>query len=65
MDMQICRVCKKRFDFDTEGLGTVLADGQDFLTCGPRCAKQGATSRGNYYAIHDEDDRIVEDNIGS
>ena len=57
MDMQICSVCKKEFDFDEEGLGCGKV-----VVCGSVCAKISAASRGNACAIHDKEDNIIETN---
>ena len=62
MDKQICRVCGLEFDFDAGGLGSVR-NGEDFLVCGARCAKQAAEAAGNAYAIHDKTDAIVDTNV--
>lgn len=61
MDRQ-CRVCKKTFNFDVEGLET-FKEGEQFLVCDVECAKKAATAKGNTYAIHDKSDAIVGHNI--
>ena len=55
MDMQKCNVCKKKFDFDKEGLGCGM-----IIVCSGDCAKKSAESRGNAHAIHDSKGKIVE-----
>ena len=59
MDMQTCGACKTRFDFDAGGLATVR-NGKDFHVCSAECAKHAAQAKGNYYAIHDDTDAIVD-----
>lgn len=55
MDLQKCNVCGKEFDFESEGLGC-----GEVVVCGPKCAKKSAGSHGNKYAIHNDDDDIVD-----
>ncbi len=57
MDKQTCDVCDKTFDFDEEGLGCA-----SIIVCGSICAKKSTASRGNAYAIHDDNNKIVESN---
>lgn len=57
MDIRVCAVCKKEFDFDTGGLESPSA-----IVCGTDCAIVSAGSRGKKYAIHDESDAIVKTN---
>ena len=60
MDMRNCDGCGKEFDFDAGGLSCGKV-----LVCSDGCAKKGAASRGNAYAIHDKTNKIVDtDAIG-
>jgi len=56
MDMRMCVVCGRGFDFDKGG----LASDAGYVVCGARCAKKGAAARGHCYAIHDATDAIVD-----
>lgn len=56
-DWQKCDICKKKFDYDKEGLAC-----NNVYMCGNVCAKKSAESRGNAYAIHDKNDNIIDTN---
>jgi hypothetical protein len=58
MDMRKCDVCKKEFDFDTEGL-----EGPGAIVCGNECATKSAESRGRRVIIHDKAGDVVETNV--